>query len=284
MSALAKIHAERGGLSVTDKRIADFILANAPLLRDYSSQQLADAIHVSQSSIVKFSQRLGYKGYPDLKLSVNEAVTRAAVALEAVAGDGAAALDADGSEAETLWLAKAAAARQTRDVNDADTLAKVAKWIAAGETLLLAGSGIEADATRTLANRLSLLGHRCITCRQLAELLGSLSAATRRDVLVVACGSAGGKAWVRACRDMRVIGGRVVVITRGRGRRITTVADANLVVAAHDPQPYIEDLAYEAAMRHLLDDVFLRVMSRDPGAAERFRANRERTLGSPSDR
>lgn len=284
MSALAKIQAERGGLSITDKRIADFILANAPLLRDYSSQQLADAIHVSQSSIVKFSQRLGYKGYPDLKLSVNEAVTRAAVVQETVRGRGSAAVDADGGQAEALWLAKADAARQTRDINDGDTLATVAKWIASAETLLLAGSGIEADATRTLADRVTLLGQRCITCRQPAELLGSLSAATRRDVLVVACGSAGGKEWIRACRDMRAIGGRVVVITRGRGGRIATGADASLVVAAHAPQPHVEDLAYEAAMRHLLDDLFLRVMAREPGSVERFLVNRTRTLGSASDR
>jgi serine/threonine protein kinase len=51
-------------MSAMDRRITDYILANARLLRDYSSQQLADALKVSQSSIVKYSQRLGYKGYP----------------------------------------------------------------------------------------------------------------------------------------------------------------------------------------------------------------------------
>ena len=62
MSVLAKFQAERTRLSPMDRRIADFIVANAPLLRDYSSQQLADALHVSQSSIVKFAQRTGFKG------------------------------------------------------------------------------------------------------------------------------------------------------------------------------------------------------------------------------
>ena len=59
-----------------ERRIADFLLENAHLLRDYSSQQLADALRISQSSVVKFSQKLGFKGYPDLKFSVGEAIAR----------------------------------------------------------------------------------------------------------------------------------------------------------------------------------------------------------------
>ena len=64
-------------MSAIERRIADFLLENAHLLRDYSSQQLADALSISQSSVVKFSQKLGFKGYPDLKFSVGEEIARA---------------------------------------------------------------------------------------------------------------------------------------------------------------------------------------------------------------
>ena len=76
MSPLLKIRAERDQMSAIERRIADFLLDNAHLLRDYSSQQLADALGISQSSVVKFSQKLGFKGYPDLKYSIGEAVAR----------------------------------------------------------------------------------------------------------------------------------------------------------------------------------------------------------------
>ena len=76
MSCLVKIRAFQDQLSPNEKKIARFILANAALLRDYSSQNLATSIGVSQSSIVKFSQKLGYKGFTDLKLAVHESVLR----------------------------------------------------------------------------------------------------------------------------------------------------------------------------------------------------------------
>ena len=77
MQPLLLIRAGRGGMSAIERRIADFILDNAHLLRDYSSQQLANALDISQSSVVKFSQKLGFKGCPDLKYSIGEAVARA---------------------------------------------------------------------------------------------------------------------------------------------------------------------------------------------------------------
>lgn len=77
MPPLLKIRTERGQMSAIERRIADFILDNAHLLRDYSSQQLASALGISQSSVVKFSQKLGFKGYPDLKYSIGQDVARA---------------------------------------------------------------------------------------------------------------------------------------------------------------------------------------------------------------
>ncbi|WP_206483024.1 MurR/RpiR family transcriptional regulator [Thalassotalea sp. G2M2-11] len=76
VSCLLKMRALRDSFSANERRIADFVIENSQFMRDYSSQQLATAINVSQSSIVKFSQKLGYKGYPDLKMAINESVVK----------------------------------------------------------------------------------------------------------------------------------------------------------------------------------------------------------------
>ena len=76
MSCLIKIRSIREEMSANEKKLADYILSNSALLRDYSSIQLAKAVGVSQSSVVKFCQKLGYKGYPDLKLAIHDAVAQ----------------------------------------------------------------------------------------------------------------------------------------------------------------------------------------------------------------
>ncbi|MDH5432871.1 MAG: MurR/RpiR family transcriptional regulator [Gammaproteobacteria bacterium] len=72
MSCILKIRSIREDVSANERKLIDYILENVPLLRDYSSQQLANAVGISQSSVVKFCQKLGYKGYPDLKLAIYE--------------------------------------------------------------------------------------------------------------------------------------------------------------------------------------------------------------------
>ena len=68
MSTFVKIKALRQSLSSSEAKLADFTLNSANAIRNLSSVELAKVVGVSQSSVVKFSQKLGYKGFPALKL------------------------------------------------------------------------------------------------------------------------------------------------------------------------------------------------------------------------
>ena len=127
MSPLIKIRAERDQMSAVERRIADFILENSQLLRDYSSQQLANALGISQSSVVKFTQKLGFKGYPDLKYSIGEAIARGVPGEDASTSHAQAA--AVGALAGSLWRRKCAAEEETRVINAPETLRRVADAI-----------------------------------------------------------------------------------------------------------------------------------------------------------
>src|SRR5690606_1837292 len=114
-------------MSAIERRIADFVLDNAQLLRDYSSQQLANALGISQSSVVKFCQKLGFKGYPDLKYSIGDAIARAN---NGDSDDSVPASDDDAPIASDLWRRKTEAEEETRSINPATTLGEVATALA----------------------------------------------------------------------------------------------------------------------------------------------------------
>ncbi len=62
------------GWRLSKKKLADYLLLQPDTARHLSSQQLANEAGVSQSSVVKFAQKLGYKGFPALKLALSEAL------------------------------------------------------------------------------------------------------------------------------------------------------------------------------------------------------------------
>ncbi|STL19632.1 RpiR-family transcriptional regulator [Escherichia coli] len=75
MNGLLRIRQRYQGLAQSDKKLADYLLLQPDTARHLSSQQLANEAGVSQSSVVKFApKKLGYKGFPALKLALSEAL------------------------------------------------------------------------------------------------------------------------------------------------------------------------------------------------------------------
>lgn len=76
MLTLSKISNIRSQLSPSELKIADYILACPEQVTHFSSQELAQQADVSQSSIVKFTQKIGFKGFTAFKLAVSEDLGR----------------------------------------------------------------------------------------------------------------------------------------------------------------------------------------------------------------
>ncbi|MEO6925120.1 MAG: MurR/RpiR family transcriptional regulator [Rhodanobacter sp.] len=259
MTPLVKIRAERDSMSAIERRIADFILDNTQLLRDYSSQQLANAVGISQSSVVKFSQKMGFKGYPDLKYSVGEAIARAdngdgpEVAASREGGTGE-------SPAESLWRRKSEAEEATRLINPPEMIQAVTDAIEhagrAGKVFII-GLGEDDIYARNFALRLSLLGILTVHNFDTARMTANVSAANAGDVLLVYSEHGNHPALCKISRHFRERHGKVISVTRHTSNPLRTLADFALLVSAHDELPYIEPLLYQSALQHLLDRVFV---------------------------
>jgi DNA-binding MurR/RpiR family transcriptional regulator len=275
MRDLLVLRAEHGELSTIERRIADFIVENPLCVRDRSSQQLANTLSVSQSSVVKFAKRLGFRGYPDMKLSITEALAREA----ACNGPTVVSDDPDTARAEALSRGKAAADDETRALNSPEVLADAVRRLAAAETLFVAGDGGGAFAAQAFAAHTSGLGRRCMAYTHASLLRTGLLAASGRDVLLLVCDRGDDPAWLQACREMRAAGGGVVVVARQRSEALAAAADACLVVSAQAAAPHVADLIYDSAVRQLLDDLFLRIFAVRPDAAVAVAANRRRLAG-----
>lgn len=76
MSILTKISLNQTLFSPNEKKIAEFILANPESVTSCSSQHFAEQAQVSQSSIVKFVQKIGFKGFVAFRLGLSQELGR----------------------------------------------------------------------------------------------------------------------------------------------------------------------------------------------------------------
>jgi DNA-binding MurR/RpiR family transcriptional regulator len=275
MLPLLKIRAERDQMSAIERRIADFIVENAHLLRDYSSQQLANALKISQSSVVKFSQKLGFKGYPDLKYSIGDSLAR---------GDGG---DANGTAepsrrdphaalAENLWHSKAQAEQETRLINPPGNLDAIAGLIGRAGKVFIIGLGEDGIPARAFAMRLSLLDVLTVHHFDAVLMTASIAAAAANDVLLVFSEHGTQPALSQISRQFSERRGKVISVTRHSANPLRAHADQSLLVSAHDERVHIEPLLYQSALRHLLDMIFILLCENGKGRLDKLVANYER--------
>jgi DNA-binding MurR/RpiR family transcriptional regulator len=275
MSPLVKIRSERDQMSAIERRIADFILENAQLLRDYSSQQLATALRISQSSVVKFSQKLGFKGYPDLKYSIGEAVARADNGDDAVVA-ALATQDANGASGSLLWRRKSEAEEETRLINPPEAVRAVADALGSAGKVFIIGLGEDDIHARAFAWRLSLLGILTVHNFDTSHMIASVSAASAGDALLVFCEDGKQTTLSQICQQFRKAKGKVITVTRHTSNALRAHADLTLLVSAHDERPHIEPLLYHSALQHLLDGIYVMLCE---GSKKRYgilQANLER--------
>jgi DNA-binding MurR/RpiR family transcriptional regulator len=275
VSPLLKIRAERDRMSAIERRIADFILEESHLLRDYSSQQLANALKISQSSVVKFSQKLGFKGYPDLKFSIGESIARGDAG-EGNGGSEAAPEDPHAALAESLWHSKSQAEQETRLINPPERIDAIADAIGKAGKVFIIGLGEDGIPARAFAMRLSLLDILTVHHFDAVLMTASIATANAADLLLVFSEHGQQPALCQIGRQFRERGGRVVSVTRHTANPLRAHAELALLVSAHDERAHIQPLLYQSALRHLLDMLFVLLCSNGRGRLDRLEANLDR--------
>lgn len=275
MPPLLKIRAERDQMSAIERRIADYILDEPHLLRDYSSQQLANALKISQSSVVKFSQKLGFKGYPDLKYSIGESLAR---------GDGGErdtnaeqiSEDPHSALAESLWFKKTQAEQETRLINPSTKVDVIADAIGKAGKVFIIGLGEDGIPARWFAMRLSLLDILTVHHFDTVLMSASIATAEEGDVLLIFSEHGQQSALCQIGRQFRERRGKVISVTRHTANPLRAQSEQSLLVSAHDDREHIEPLLYQSALRHLLDMLFVILSENGNGRLDSYAANLER--------
>ena len=181
-SNLDRIEKSLDTLSANERKLAKFLLQNAALIRDYSSQQVASATRVSQSSVVKFSQKMGYRGFTDLKMAMHESVVR-----QGIGGSKPALSEPDQASIEAfaaLINAKLAAMQRTDAINDFEQITSVAKRLNKCNNVQIYSphSGLVVDR---LSRRLTASGKPVLVLKQSSDLIRLLDAGQPNVVVFI---------------------------------------------------------------------------------------------------
>ncbi|WP_333607260.1 MurR/RpiR family transcriptional regulator [Arsukibacterium sp.] len=258
MLSLLKIRGMLEHMSVIERKLAEFILENSHLLRDYSSQQLADAVGTSQSSVVKFCQKLGYKGYPDLKLAINEAVV-AASTLNWDQPEKPGCDDGLNGLVEQLQFSLQQNLRNLLNINTEAKLQQAAKLLQQADTVLLAGYGHSAIVAADMQCRLLQLGKLALYHADPALSLQLARTLAPGSVILLVSDSGQNNDVLKLEQYGQQRQLKIISLTRYKTNAQSLAADVTLFTLSGEEDLRMQPIITQQAQQHLCHILYLQL-------------------------
>lgn len=255
MSALIKINAIRHSLTNNEAQIAEYLLAKPQSVKDLSSQKLAEAIGVSQSSIVKFTQKLGYKGYPALKLALVESLNAAQSDVQL---HGKITLNDDlPALSEKLLASKTSVLNETSKLNDAEVIEVAVQKLLNANRILVAGVGASGLVATDFSYKLQKVGKAANSEPSAHVQLAYVSSFGEGDLVVCISESGNTKDVVAVAELAREVGADVITITSYGKNALIKQSSINLYTVAEQSSIRLSSILSRTSQEFVIDMLFI---------------------------
>lgn len=174
-----KIISNFDNFSKNEKRIATFIIDNYDTISYYNGNEIAENADTSKATLVRFSQKIGYKGFIELKREINNEQL----------------FSIKHNPYETFLPTPCTESIFSNLVNDINnfekaispnTIKKIVRYIANASAVYLIGFGSDSIAMKYLYNYLPICGIKCIyTDEQGVSLRERLITLSKHDLVIM---------------------------------------------------------------------------------------------------
>lgn len=275
MSGLITIETMRKNLSPAEQKIADYILAHPQTCMRGSSSELASNAQVSQSSVVKFSQKLGFKGFSDLKLAISQSLVHQTQASQTAIHGDIDRSDNHKTVMNKLLSSKLTAMEKTVAMNSEETLDQALQLVRDASRIQISGMAASSLVAKDLGFKLMKLGKSVLVESDGHIQLANASSLTEKDLLIAISHSGRSRevlGVVDVVQNNRV---PVIAITQKNQNELALKADVLLPTIADEDTARSSSISARDAQFLVTDTLFLLLTQVLPDAAEHIAASRK---------
>ncbi|WP_374833051.1 MurR/RpiR family transcriptional regulator [Paenochrobactrum pullorum] len=271
MSVLQMISVRLTDMAPADQQIGEFILERPEQVAKLSSAALAQETGRSQSSVVKFSQKLGFAGYQELKRAVIEAKAQewrvpAGVIHGSIEKD-----DGYLTILQKLIGSKLQSMQQTVAVNNEDDIGKALSALDAARRIHLAGVGASSLVARDFSYKMMKLGRNVLHNDDSHIQMANASTLSSHDVLVAFSQSGASIETLRIAEAAKERGAMVISVTGLKENKLASNGDINLYTVADEEKVRSSSITSRDAQLILTDLLFILLIQKQSDAYDYIR-------------
>lgn len=257
MSTFTKIKAIKDSLSTSELKLAKFALGSSNAVRDLSSQELANVVGVSQSSVIKFAQKLGYKGYPAFKLGIIDALNDSAINTNL---HGKISLnDSFKQMSQKLLSSKVAVLTETKNLNEEAAFNQAVEFLKSAKRILICGLGGSALVGKDFSYKLQKLGMVAIQEPDAHAQLALAATFSEQDLVFAISESGNTREIVNVVGQARLNKAKIISLTRFGETPISDMADVKLYSVAEEGSARLSSILARTAQEFIIDILFIAI-------------------------
>ncbi|HEX3551391.1 MAG TPA: MurR/RpiR family transcriptional regulator [Candidatus Elarobacter sp.] len=257
--SFVRLQAAYSGLRAAEQRVADFILKHPDELIYLTVTELADRTNTSESTVVRLTQKIGYKGYQEFKIvlarDLVEPTTEIYAAIEP--GDDLATVKTK------VFQANAQALRDTIEVLDDAELTRAVDALASARRVEFYGVGGSSPLALDAYHKFLKLGVPCVALSDGDLMAMSSSLLGSGDVALGISHTGASRDVTDALARAKGNGALTVGITHRPSSPITKVSDVVLVTAAQQTAFRSDASSSRIAQLTIIDTLYVGVAHRN---------------------
>lgn len=184
MSTLLKIKILKKEMTNIEKKIANYILNNINELKNLNTYEVAKVCDVSQASIVRFSKKLGFSGFPDFKISLVQELGKISLENEvSVIDEEIGPKDSITTICKKIASKNINAVQNTISILDSKEIEKAVNLIEKAKKIMLIGVGFSGIVAKDFSFKLVEIGKNVIFETDQHMQLSYLTTFTKKDLV-----------------------------------------------------------------------------------------------------
>jgi RpiR family transcriptional regulator, carbohydrate utilization regulator len=242
--------------SVTERKIADYILKNPKKIIHSSINQVADDLNVADSTVFRFCKRLGYKGYQALKIALASEVVSPLQDIHEQVTEG----DTVETIASKVFQANQKTLEATLAVVDEKQLQLAVDSLVAAESIKFFGSGGSSVIALDGYHKFLRTGLKVSAVIDSHFQLMEASQMSHKDCAVLISHSGSSMEVLQILNVVKATGAKSISITNYAKTPLSTGADIPLYTVSEETEYRSEALSSRIAQLTLIDALYVNIL------------------------
>lgn len=248
-------------LTDKEKQIGKYILNFPKETSSYTSEELAKKVGVSQSSIIKFIKKLGYKGFIKFKIELNKEIalnnSDEKLYTEITVKDSLKEIG------DKILYENVSSLTDTISAINYEVLEKVIDLLDSSRKILIIGSGMSSIVSKDLELKLIKLGKIAYHPENTQMQLMHLSTMEKGDTLIAISHTGETKEIIEVVTHAKNRALKIITLTTFSKNTLSLLGEYNLFTISRESMLRTAAISSRMAQMILIDLIFLGLMQRN---------------------